>query len=416
VQQRFEDMREALVVLGQSPAQLSQSLPTAVQSGSVDTAAVATLKTCLSSLDRLRLTREAIERELLTFLETDDVTPVLMADDAAGAVEDGVFQAQLQARYGGMMERCHAATHETGDVLARTREANSQFTVGRGSASSERERMVSDLQQKFEDWKELKSNLLEGEKFYGGLTTVVLKYHNKCKDFVGARRTEKTELMSDITKAVAATVPEQYNAHSTGHPPAPAQPSPPPQQQQQQQYPGSQQPPQPQAVPTRPAPAPAPAVQPQQAPYLQQPGYQPPAQSGVASGYPAPQPGYPAVRPYGAPPQQQQQPPQPQQPAYSYQPPAQYGYAPTPQQQPQQRGPYGSSPATYQTPSGPPPSYSSMQPAQPQYPPPAQAYDRSPYAPAPAAVPTNGEWACATCTFHNHPAIQTCEMCGTARA
>lgn len=98
VQGRFEAMREALVVLGQGPDQIARSLPAADQSGAVNSQAVAKLKGCLTSLDRLRGEREATEREMMTVLEKDDITAVLMADKAAGTVEDGVFQAELQKR------------------------------------------------------------------------------------------------------------------------------------------------------------------------------------------------------------------------------------------------------------------------------------------------------------------------------
>lgn len=303
-------------------------------------------------------------------------------DGTGSDVEEAIFQRNIDKVYGPLLERVRDVVDRSTAALVTTKECNAHFVATRSSSSSEREQVLNDLQAKYDAWRELRTNLQEGEKFYGNLKALLLKFQNKCKDFCDVRRVEKTEIMKDLAQVIINTPHEQYAAHSSA--PPSSQYNPPPQgaplsSLQQQQPPAR--PPLPAQVPSRPAPQPQqPAQQPprqaQQPPYQQPPAYAPPA-------YPyAPAPTY-ASGPYGGYGAPQQQVPQ-----YPYGGASQGGWGQPPAQ------PYAPPYGGYQAP--------------PQQQP-------GPYSSVPQASLAPGEWACATCTFHNNALLPTCEMCGTAR-
>ena len=242
-------------------------------------------------------------------------------------------------------------------IMKEVQENNEKFVAQMGGSvagGNAREQMMKNLAAAHDAFFELRGNLQEGTKFYNDLTQLLVTFQNKVSDFCFARKTEKDELMKDLSSSMASVsvsatpTPPSHHAPTTGaEPERPARKNDPPARPPQpavNPYAGAPVP----AAPNDPARAapPAPAAAPPNpyagappgaavapaagapyppsgyAPYTPMPvGYNPYAVPGyppaAAPGYPAPYPGQYPPAPAGYP---------------SYPPPA--GYPMYPPQQP----------------------------------------------------------------------------------
>eukprot|EP00053_Salpingoeca_punica_P013897 m.126109 g.126109 ORF g.126109 m.126109 type:complete len:946 (+) comp16330_c0_seq3:77-2914(+) len=411
VADKFRDAEAGIAILTKSKAEITELLPSAAAKKVANTGPVQELQAVLAKLDSLRSERDSLEKEIRAAQEKDDITSSLMSENTEP--EAKMFETRL-AVHAPFKASVDDVVKRTNAELDNVVEANKKF-VATGHAVSEREKMLTDLDHKYQVFVELRQNLEEGTKFYGNLTAMLMKFQNKITDYCHARKIEKEQLLADLTKTIATAASNTYPAHGAAAPPpaaaaaaaaaappsaaapapapAPAAQAPPPAQPHQPQQPQQpQQPPQ----QYQPQPQPGGYVPAYQPPYAAQPGYgppqpqqpQPPQQPPY--GYAQPPYGQPPQQPYGQPPQQPYGQPyqQPQQPQYG-------GYAPPPTGQP----PYGYAQ----------PPYGGYQPQPPQGYQPQYGYQ------VPVAAPAHGEWACRQCTFHNRPTNTVCDMCRAPR-
>lgn len=94
---------------------------------------------------------------------------------------------------------------EQEQLIAEVQQAHAAFTAANGSASGSREAFLSELATAHNYFVELQDNLKEGIKFYNNLTELLLALQTKIGDFCFARKTEKEELLKDLTHESSRT-------------------------------------------------------------------------------------------------------------------------------------------------------------------------------------------------------------------
>ncbi|OWR42499.1 putative programmed cell death 6-interacting protein [Danaus plexippus plexippus] len=322
VQQKFHQHKESIEMLSRSDREIGADVPDAPDSVATDADALRTLRTLMQSVEELKAERDAIESELKS--ATVDLREQFMSALAAdGAVDEARLSAgALGAALAPLQRRAAAARSRQEELAGRLREAHDALMAARGGASG-RERALTRLSAAGDAYQDLTNNLKEGVKFYNDLTQLLVAFQNKVSDYCFARKTEKDELLKDLTQEASRSSPR----------PAPA----PPQHHVEANEPAvvsKREPP-----PRPPPPAAAPAVSAPSLPYPQQPQGMPLPYGAAPSPYPvyAPMPAmynpyatlpYPHHR--GAAPSYQpyQYPP----PAAAYPPPPPAGYNPYQQQ------------------------------------------------------------------------------------
>ncbi|KAJ8724698.1 hypothetical protein PYW08_016172 [Mythimna loreyi] len=332
VQQKFAQHRDNIALLSGSEGDITAGVPDAPDADRPDAAgeqpAVRRLRALMEDVDTLKAERDAIEAELKD-TTVDLRQQFLAALAASGAVDEpalsagalGAALAPLQRQAGATLERQAA-------LLADVQAAHQALMAARGGASG-RDNALGQLCAAADAFQELTANLNEGIKFYNDLTQLLVAFQNKVSDFCFARKTEKDELLKDLTQEASrgsvrpAPAPPQHHSDTAATEPAAVARREPP--------------------PRPPPPAPSAGTSAPQAalPYPQQPQGMPlPYGAGAAYPYyaaPMPQLYNPyATLPY--PHHARMPPPQPYQP-YQYpaqpygQPPPPAGYNPYQQQQ-----------------------------------------------------------------------------------
>uniref|UniRef100_A0A2H1VQU3 SFRICE_019685 n=1 Tax=Spodoptera frugiperda TaxID=7108 RepID=A0A2H1VQU3_SPOFR len=341
VQQKFAQHRDNIALLGGSEGDICAGVPDAADaprpaSGAAGDAAVRSLRALMQDVEALKAERDSIEAELKD-TTVDLREQFLAALHADGAVDEPALSAgALGAALAPLQRRGAATLARQAELLAAVQAQHAALMAARGGASG-RDEALGRLAAAADAFQELTANLNEGIKFYNDLTQLLVAFQNKVSDFCFARKTEKDELLKDLTQEASrgtvrpAPAPPQH--HSDVEPPAVRKEAPPRPPPPAAGAPAGAQPGAPAGAPPGPSAL----------PYPQQPQGMP-VPYGAGAAYPyyaAPMPALynpyatlpyphharmPAPQPYAA---YQYPPPAPGAP-YSQPPPA--GYNPYPQQ------------------------------------------------------------------------------------
>ncbi|ODN01568.1 Programmed cell death 6-interacting protein [Orchesella cincta] len=287
------------------------------------------LRQLMRQVEHLKSDRESLEESIknMTF---DLRTPFLSALAHDGAINEPAISVELIGKAFSPLEHQVKESLEKQESLVAAIQQNSDEYFGRkpgGDTLSRRDQAMRQLAEGYDAFMDLQNNLKEGTKFYNDLTQLLLAFQNKIGDFCFARKTEKEELLKDVTREASTATSQQA---PPPRPPPPSVPQAPASAATAPQYTS--------------APAPPPGSGPPSYFQTQQPGSMP-----YPSGYPpampmpfqapgAPYPAYTpmpaAFNPYATYPPPSNY-PYPQQPM-GYAPPQQQPYYQQPQQPPQQ--------------------------------------------------------------------------------
>lgn len=317
VHEKFQAHRYSIMLLGGSENELSGNIPKGSSGGFAASGSpeVATLRELMKEVDRLVSEREVVEFELKS-ATVDMKQQFLQALSQDGAINETALTTEaLGQALGPLQQRVRESLSTQESLIPKIQAAHQEFTRQTGGSGNKRDDMLKNLAAAHSAFNEIMGNLNEGLKFYGELTNLLLNHQTKINDFCFARRTEKEELVKDLTRTLA----EQASLPAGSLPPS------------QPAYQATQAT-QPSTMATSTAPtattASAPLPYPQQPAGMPQPAYSYPYPAGYPM-FQVPMPG--GYNPYAMPPGYQ--PPQgvqyPQQ--YMQYPPGAYQPPPPPQ-------------------------------------------------------------------------------------
>lgn len=319
VQQKYQQHKDNIALLSGSEGDITAGVPSAPAAGPADTRALSTLRGLMEEVERLKAERDSIECSLKD-ASVDLREQFLAALSADGAIDEPALSAAALGRaLGPLQAQLAASLAAQDDLVARIQKAHGSLESGGGGAGG-RDAVLGRLAAAYDAFQDLTGNLREGVKFYNDLTQLLVAFQNKVSDFCFARKTEKEELLKDLTQEASrpatrpAPSPPQHHTDAVAEPSVVKKEAPP-------------------------RPPPPAVAQPAALPYPSQPQGMPLPYGAPAAPYPYYAPVPAMYNPYATlpyphharMPQQQYQPyqyPPPQQP-YQAPPP---GYNPYPQQ------------------------------------------------------------------------------------
>ncbi|XP_046967489.1 programmed cell death 6-interacting protein [Vanessa cardui] len=234
VQQKFRQHEENIELLSRSDGEIDAGVPDAPAApggAAPDADALRTLRSLMLTVEEVKAERDAIESELKS--ATVDLREKFMAALAEdGAVDEPALSAgALGAALAPLQRRAQESLARQEALAEALQSAHAALMASRGGASG-RDEALGKLCAAYDAYQDLTGNLKEGVKFYNDLTQLLLAFQNKVSDFCFARKTEKDELLKDLTQEASRAPPRAAPAppphHAVDEPAAVAKKDPPP--------------------------------------------------------------------------------------------------------------------------------------------------------------------------------------------
>lgn len=217
VREKYENHKEGMEILSLDENELARAVPqgSAVQESNV----VLQLRKLMEDVETLKAERDTIESEFKSAVN-DMKTTFLSALAKDGAIDEpNISVENLGKCYGPLQKQVRENIARQEKLVADIQNCHTEFTNEQAGAGSSRETMLCKLASAHDAFKDLKSNLTEGAKFYNDLTQLLVVFQNKISDFCFARKTEKEELLKDLTTNLSHTGPAttpSIPSHHTG--------------------------------------------------------------------------------------------------------------------------------------------------------------------------------------------------------
>lgn len=197
VRQKFEDNSRGIELLSKSPSELHQAIPAG--GGSVGNgAAVTALRALMDAVETIKVERDVIEAELKS-ATVDMKDQFLRALAQDGAIDPNMAISHVGKSLTPFQKQVTESIERQQTLIKDIQQTHQQFTAECGSGTNQRDQLMSQLASAYDIFTELQHNLKEGTKFYNDLTQLLIVFQNKVSDFCFARKTEKEELMKDLT-------------------------------------------------------------------------------------------------------------------------------------------------------------------------------------------------------------------------
>lgn len=161
----------------------------------------------MEAVETIKAERDAIESELktATFNMKDEFMHALQKD---GAIDEPTLSL---ARIGQIVNPLQGQVKESIErqltLVTDIQQAHAEFIAQTGTCTSSRDQLYQELAKAYDSFIELLGNLQEGTKFYNDLTELLVVFQNKISDFCFARKTEKEELLKDLTTESSRQAP-----------------------------------------------------------------------------------------------------------------------------------------------------------------------------------------------------------------
>lgn len=185
VSRKFEQYEDGILALSGSEDELVSGLPAGEGGHAEEKGAANAVRGLLTEMEKLKTEREALEAELLA--------PAVVGSDETP-----------ESSLAPLSTRVRSSLSEQESLMDRFRAAQSRLPT---RTATGREQAVSQLSAAHDAYRELHANLQEGNKFYNDLTHMLLAFQNKVSDYCFARKTEKEELLKDLTQEASRPAP-----------------------------------------------------------------------------------------------------------------------------------------------------------------------------------------------------------------
>ncbi|KYN03560.1 Programmed cell death 6-interacting protein [Cyphomyrmex costatus] len=220
VREKFESHKEGIEILSMDEDELARAIPQG--SALQESNAVIKLRKLMEDVTTLKTARDTIENEI-KFAANDMKTTFLSALAKDGAIDEpNISVESLGKCYGPLQKQVRESIAQQEKLVTEIQSCHTEFINEQTGSGSAREAMLCKLASAYDAFKELKNNLVEGAKFYNDLTQLLVVFQNKISDFCFARKTEKEELLKDLTTNLSQTgpaaTPSIPSHHSSGPP------------------------------------------------------------------------------------------------------------------------------------------------------------------------------------------------------
>ncbi|XP_055628547.1 programmed cell death 6-interacting protein [Toxorhynchites rutilus septentrionalis] len=225
VREKFEVNRNGIELLSKTPEQLSEEIPISVTKNNIsNSSATQKLRALIENVDKIKAERDVIELELRS--ATIDLKDKFLAALASGEAinEPALSLAEIGKNISPLQGQVQDSLSCQETLMRDIKDAQEQFVTESGSSDQSKDSFLTQLATAYDVFSELQQNLRDGVKFYNDLTQLLITFQNKVSDYCFARKTEKEELMKDLTQQASKQIqPPTSNVLAHLNPTTPTQ-------------------------------------------------------------------------------------------------------------------------------------------------------------------------------------------------